>query len=147
MAHGGETLATLDVEGGSSQVEAVAAREIRLPLRPGEQAFLASRIHSMEPEAPVKKDQPVATLEWSLNGKRIASVPLVARQDIGKSLPAQIAPVAARVMPSQPWLRWSIYACALLGMTCIFAGWKMRIDERKREFRRQERDAAKRLIG
>jgi D-alanyl-D-alanine carboxypeptidase (penicillin-binding protein 5/6) len=147
VAHGGETLAKLDVQGGSSQVQAAASHEIRLPLKGIEKANLQTRVRSLAPEAPVKKDQVVAQLEWSLNGKKIGEVPLVAREAVGKSLVASVVPAAGRMMPSHPLARWSVYACAMLGILCIILGWKVRAHERKREWERARRHAARRLVG
>jgi D-alanyl-D-alanine carboxypeptidase (penicillin-binding protein 5/6) len=147
VARGGETLAKLDVQGGSSQVRAVAAREIRLPLKGIEKANLQTKVRSLAPEAPVKKDQVVAQLEWSVAGKKIGEVPLVARDAVGKSLVARVVPAAGHMMPSHPLARWSLYVCATLGILCIILGWKVRAHERKREWERARRHAARRLVG
>jgi D-alanyl-D-alanine carboxypeptidase (penicillin-binding protein 5/6) len=147
VAQSGQTMAQLEVKGGSTPVEAIAQREFRIPLRVGEQGALTTRIMSLAPEAPVEKNQPVANLVWDLNGRKIASLPLVAREDVSKSLPAQIAPVAAHVVPSQPYLRWALYLCVLLGLFCIATGWKMRAKERKRQYERTQRSGARRLVG
>ena len=147
MARGGQAVARLDVQGGANQVNAVATKELRLPLRAGEQEALSTQIRSLEPEAPVEKEQEVAKMVWLLHGKPIASVPLVAREAIGKSLPAKISPAAAQIVPSQPLARYTIYTCAILGVLCLWAGWSARARERKREYERIQRRGARRLTG
>ena len=147
VARGGEALETLSVQGGAAQVQAVAAKEIRLPLRTFERTNLSTHVRSLKPEAPVKKDQIVAQLEWFLGKKKVGEVPLVAREAVGKSLIARVVPAAAHVVPSQPLLRWSVYLCTTLGVLFVSLGLKVRANERRREWERARRRAARRLVG
>lgn len=147
VAHGGETLTTIDAEGGSTPVQAIAAHEIRLPLRAGEQQRISTRISSLQPEAPVAKDQPVASLVCLINGKKVGVVPLVARDAVSKSLVVRVVPAAAPVIPSRPLLRWAMYSCAILGLFFLATGLKAYDNERKRELARARRHGARRLTG
>ena len=148
MARGGEKLAEVIVKGGERPVEAVAEREIRLPLNANERSTLTSQVHSLDREAPVEKGQTVAWLSWNLNGRKIASVPLVAREEVGQSLVSKVLPAAALLFPSKPLLRWSVYALGLSGVLLLIVGWKVRTHEIKRRKRKQaERSGARRLVG
>jgi D-alanyl-D-alanine carboxypeptidase (penicillin-binding protein 5/6) len=147
VAHGGDLVAKLDVKGGASQVEAMAAREIRLPLQPQERTNLQTRVRSLEPEAPVRGGQNVAEIEWLLGDRKIGAVPLVAGEDVPLSISARMMPVAGQVLPSKPLLRWTVYLCGLLGILLIATGLKALDNERKREQIRRERQAARRLLG
>lgn len=146
VARGGETLADIFVEGGSKGIAATATKEIRLPLLPSEQVALTSHVHALERAAPIEKGQTVAWLEWRLNHNKIASVPLVARDAVDKSLMAKVVPAAAPLVPSQPLLRWSVYALATSGVLFLWAGLKVRSNESKRQRQqRQRRRQARRL--
>jgi D-alanyl-D-alanine carboxypeptidase (penicillin-binding protein 5/6) len=136
VAQSGQTLAKLEVAGGASPVQAMAAHEIRLPLRSAERAALTTHIHPLALKAPVQKDQTVAQLEWRLNGKVIGKAPLVAREAVGKSLMARLAPAS---LPTLPSMRWSLYGCAAFGILLISLGWKVRAHERKRQQERARR--------
>jgi D-alanyl-D-alanine carboxypeptidase len=141
VARSGETLAKLPVTGGASQVQAVAAKEIRLPLRSGERAALATRVRSFALDAPVKKDQTVAQLEWELHGRKLGAIPLLAREDVGKSLMARVVPSAASLVPP---MHWSLCGCAAFGVLLLSLGWKVRAHEKERQQRRERRRAARR---
>ncbi len=135
VAHAGEALANVKVEGGENLVSAVATREIRLPLLPSEQQLLTSHVQPLERVAPIGKGQTVAWLAWNLNNHKIASVPLVAHEPVGVSLAAKILPGAAPLVPSQPLLRWSVYALATMGVLMLLAGWKVKTNDNQRKQR------------
>jgi D-alanyl-D-alanine carboxypeptidase (penicillin-binding protein 5/6) len=145
VAHAGDVLADVKVDGGAKLVPAIAAREIRLPLLLSEQQLLTSHVQPLERVAPIAKGQPVAWLAWDLNGHKIASVPLVARDAVGVSLAAKIFPAAAPLVPSQPLLRWSVYALAMAGVLLLLAGWKMKNNENQRK--QQQRKQRQRKNG
>lgn len=148
VAKGGEKLADVVVKGGARPVAAIAEREIRLPLNRGEQSALSTEVHSLEREAPIAAGQTIAWLQWNLNGRKIASVPLVAREAVEKSLVAKVLPAAAPLLPSQPLWRWSVYALAISGVLFVIAGWKVRTHENKRRKQNNsERKGARRLVG
>jgi D-alanyl-D-alanine carboxypeptidase (penicillin-binding protein 5/6) len=138
VAHAGEVLADVKVEGGAKLVPAVAAREIRLPLLPAEKQLLTSHVQPLERVAPIGKGQTVAWLAWDLNDHKIASVPLVASEPIGVSLAAKIFPAAAPIVPSQPLLRWSVYALATTGVLLLLAGWKVKNNDNQRKTRQRK---------
>ena len=137
VAHAGETLASVKVDGGEKMVPAVASREIRLPLLPSEQQLITAHVQPLERAAPIAKGQTVAWLAWDLNNRKIASVPLVASEPVGVSLAAKILPAAAPLVPSQPLLRWSVYALAVAGVLLLLAGWKVKNNDNQRKQRRR----------
>jgi len=142
IARGGQELATVPIEGGASDAIAEAEREIRLPLRPWEQSALTTHVHPLERTAPIKEKQPVAWLEWRLNGHKIASVPLVAKEAVPESFIAKYTPWLGALMPSQPIGRWSVYALGLVGVL-LLTGWKVK-DNNERKRKRQARQRARR---
>jgi D-alanyl-D-alanine carboxypeptidase len=148
VAQKGQVLADVKVQGGEKLVPAIAAREIRLPLLPSEQQLLATRVQPLERTAPIVKGQTVAWLAWDLGNHKIASVPLVAREDVGVSFAAKILPAAAPLTLSQPLLRWSVYALATAGVLLLLAGWKVKNDDNQRKQRqRKERRQKQRRPG
>lgn len=142
VARGGQEMATVSIEGGANDAIAEAEREIRLPLRPWELSALTKHVHPLERTAPIKEGQTVAWLEWQLNGNKIASVPLVAKDAVPESLIAKFAPGLGARMTSQPIWRWSVYALGLVGVL-LLTGWKVK-DNNERKRKRQARQRARR---
>ncbi len=142
VVRGGQELASIPIEGGADEAKAEAAHEIRLPLRPWELSALTKHVHPLERTAPIKEGQTVAWLEWQLNGNKIASVPLVAKEAVPESLIAKFAPSLGAFMPSQPTWRWIVYALGLVGVL-LLTGWKVK-DNNERKRKRQARQRARR---
>ncbi|MEO6907147.1 MAG: D-alanyl-D-alanine carboxypeptidase family protein, partial [Abditibacteriaceae bacterium] len=77
VAEAGKVLSEIKIEGVQDTAEAVVPKDVWLPLRAGEKALLKTEIHPLEREVPVEKGQTVAYISWTINGHKIAAVPLV----------------------------------------------------------------------
>jgi D-alanyl-D-alanine carboxypeptidase (penicillin-binding protein 5/6) len=142
VVRGGQELARIPIENGASEAVAEAKHEIRLPLRPWELSALTKHVHPLERTAPIKEKQTIAWLEWQLNGNKIASVPLVAKEAVPESFLAKYAPWLGTNMPSKPIGRWSVYALGVVGLL-LLTGWKVK-DNNERKRKRQARQRARR---
>lgn len=85
VAEAGKVLSTVKIEGAGAAAEAVAANDLWLPLRPGEEQYLKTEVHALKRSAPVARGQIVAYISWTENGHKLAAMPLVAKDDVNYS--------------------------------------------------------------
>lgn len=126
VARAGEPCGKVEVPGGANSVEAVTPRDVRLPLRSDEVAFLTRRLRLFGRRAPVAKGQIIGYLEFSTSGHKLMDVPLVAQSAVGVSLAARAFPAAASIIPSNPALRWGLGGLLLLSLALSLAALKAR---------------------
>ncbi|MEO6907388.1 MAG: hypothetical protein ABI210_05820, partial [Abditibacteriaceae bacterium] len=93
-----------------------------------EKALLKTEIHPLEREVPVEKGQTVAYISWTINGHKIAAVPLVAKEDV------DLSPInrAVDALKSNGPLYKSKWVWIGLVLLAIFAVFKVNMGKRKR---------------
>lgn len=116
--------------------EAVAEHDMWLPLRPGERNQLQEEVQPLERTAPVEKGQIVAYKSWIKNGKAIAVLPLVAKDDVTRSLIYRALDSFHSDKPfyQKPWVWISLALLAVFTFFKVNRGKRRRQPKRKSTF-------------
>jgi len=131
MAKAGTVEAQVKIaQGGTAQ--AVPEEDLWLPLRPGEKDHLKVEVHSLERTAPVLKGQIVAYMAWFKNGKKLAAVPLVARDTVNKTVVHR----ALDAMHNDGPFYQSKWIWIGLGLLALFTLFRVNAGKRRRARRR-----------
>ena len=78
---------------------------------------LTRRMKLQTLRAPLRRGQTVGTVEWISHGKTVASVPLIATDDVPVAIAARVVPL--RFAPSNATLLWSIFGALSLGTAFV----------------------------
>ncbi len=122
----GEEFGVANVAGGAFSAKAVTPRAVQMPLRRDERETLSRRVHLLPLKAPIKNGQAIGRIEFLARGRTLVEVPLLARDAVPASIVARVLPPVARVMPSNPSLRWGIYGGVCLMLALLLSGLKIR---------------------
>lgn len=114
----GQQAAKFAARGGAFETQAVTTRPVRLPLSVQERANLSQKAQLLKLAAPINKGQIVGTLEFSSLGRRVAQVPLVARDAVPVSLVTRLAPGFGRQLPVEAAARDSLLL-GIIGAVCF----------------------------
>lgn len=126
VTRAGEEFGVVNVAGGAFSAKAVTPRAVQMPLRRDERETLSQRVHLLPLKAPIKSGQAIGRIEFVARGHTLVEVPLLAREAVPASIVARVLPPVARVMPSNPSLRWGIYGGACLALALLLSGLKIR---------------------
>lgn len=128
----GQVMASIPVQGGARSARAVTSGILQMPLHGDERSTLTHRVQVWNPIAPVARGQRLGYLVFTASGRKIGKVELVAQEAVEPSLVARMVPAAGPIIPSNPILRYLVYAMCSLGLLLIFAGMQVRAHERSR---------------
>lgn len=128
VAEADKVFANVDIKDGGADAEAVAADDLWLPLRPGEEQSLKREVHPLKRSAPVKKGQIVAYISWTKNGHKLAALPLVAKDDVDYSTIHR----AMNSFKSEGPIYKSKWVWVGLALLLIFAIFRVKVGKRKR---------------
>jgi hypothetical protein len=130
VARAGQEFGKANVAGGAFDAHAITPRAMELPLRRGERIDGAPRVSLFQLRAPVQKGQIIGSLAFYEGDRKIAEVPLEAREAVPVGLATKVFP-PARVLPSNPPYRFLIYACAAGSLALFLIYFKLRSQETK----------------
>lgn len=145
VAAAGEIAGEIHAQGGAREGQAIVRREVRVPLLIGDQSTLTRRVHLSDVTAPVRRGQKVGHLEIAANGRRVLTVPLVAKEEIALSAFARVLPSAAPMLPSDPQRRLFGYSLLAGAAALLMCAWKARNPKPRR--RRSNRRRAGHRTG
>jgi hypothetical protein len=131
VAEAGKVLTTVKIKGAGAVAEAVAANDLWLPLRSGEEKYLKAKVHPLKRNAPVAKGQIVAYISWTENGHKIAAMPLVAKDDVNYSTIYRAMNSLKSLGKNGPIYK-SIWVWIGLALLFLFAIFKVKAGKRKR---------------
>lgn len=135
VAEAGKVLAKIKIKGTGAAAEAVAAKDLWLPLRPGEEKYLKTEVHPLKRSAPLAKGQIVAYISWTENGHKIAAMPLVAKDDVNYSTVYRMMNSLKSIGTNGPIYK-SIWVWIGLALLFIFTFFKVNFGKRKRAKKR-----------
>jgi len=131
VAQAGKVLSTVKIKGAGAAAEAVAANDLWLPLRAGEEQSIKTEVHPLQRNAPVAKGQIVAYISWTEKGHKLAALPLVAKEDVNYSTIYR----AMNSLKSDGPIYKSKWIWAGLALLLIFTIFKVNRGKRRRKRR------------
>lgn len=130
IARAGQEFGHTNVAGGAFDARAITPRALELPLRRGEHLNDAPQVRLFPLRAPVKQGQTIGSVTFFDGKRRLAEVPLQAREAVPIALGSRVFPPARR-LPSNPSIRYLIYGCVSASLALLLIWFKLRAQETK----------------
>lgn len=128
LAQKNQDFGTVNVAGGAFDAHAITSRAVEMALRRGERVDGPPRVTLFKLHAPIQKGQIIGSAMFYNGDRKLAEVPLEARETVPVGLATRVFP-PARVLPSNPPYRFLIIGSAAGSLALFLIWFKLRAQE------------------